>query len=34
VIISQSELNHSQSLFDHEYLIERGANGAVRHAAA
>lgn len=26
VVISQSELNHSQRLFDHEYVIERGAN--------
>lgn len=29
VVISQSELNHSQKLFDHEYVIERGANHKV-----
>ncbi|QCI67872.1 ABC transporter ATP-binding protein [Phreatobacter stygius] len=33
VVIAQSDLNHSQSLFDHEYVIERGANGAVGRAA-
>lgn len=33
VVISQSELNHSRSLFDQEYVIERGANGAVRKVA-
>jgi branched-chain amino acid transport system ATP-binding protein len=33
VVISQSDLNHSRTLFDHEYVIERGANGNVRHAA-
>ncbi|WP_246148193.1 ABC transporter ATP-binding protein [Skermanella pratensis] len=30
VVISQSDLNHSQSLFDREYIIERGANGTMR----
>jgi branched-chain amino acid transport system ATP-binding protein len=33
VVISQSDLNHARTLFDHEYVIERGANGAARHAA-
>ncbi|MDP2800528.1 MAG: ATP-binding cassette domain-containing protein [Phreatobacter sp.] len=33
VLISQSELNHSQSLFDRQYVIERGANLAASHAA-
>ena len=33
VVISQSDLNHSKTLFDHEYVIDRGANGTVRHAA-
>lgn len=33
VLISQSDLNHSQSLFDHDHIIERGANGG-RPAAA
>jgi branched-chain amino acid transport system ATP-binding protein len=33
VFISQSDLNHSRTLFDHEYVIERGANGEARHAA-
>ncbi len=28
VIVSQSELNHSQTLFDREFIIERGANVA------
>jgi branched-chain amino acid transport system ATP-binding protein len=32
-VISQSDLNHARNLFDHEYVIERGANGAARHAA-
>jgi branched-chain amino acid transport system ATP-binding protein len=33
VVITQSDLNHSRTLFDHEYVIERGANGPARHAA-
>ncbi len=33
VLIAQSELNHTQALFDREYVIERGAN-AVAHKAA
>ena len=33
VLISQSDLNHSQSLFDNEHIIERGANGVRDHAA-
>ncbi len=33
VLISQSDLNHSQSLFDRQYVIERGANVAASHAA-
>ena len=33
VVISQSDLNHSQSLFDREYIIERGANGTMREKA-
>ncbi len=33
VLISQSDLNHSRTLFDHEYVIERGANGESRRAA-
>lgn len=28
VLIAQSELNHTQDLFDREYVIERGANAA------
>ncbi|HWW46394.1 MAG TPA: ATP-binding cassette domain-containing protein [Xanthobacteraceae bacterium] len=28
VVISQSDLNHSRSLFDRQYVIERGANGS------
>jgi branched-chain amino acid transport system ATP-binding protein len=32
-VISQSDLNHSRRLFDHEYVIERGANGEARDAA-
>jgi branched-chain amino acid transport system ATP-binding protein len=32
-VISQSDLNHARNLFDHEYVIERGANGGARHAA-
>lgn len=32
VLIAQSELNHTQSLFDREYVIERGANAAMRAA--
>jgi branched-chain amino acid transport system ATP-binding protein len=26
VVISQSDLNHTRKLFDHQYIIERGAN--------
>jgi branched-chain amino acid transport system ATP-binding protein len=33
VLITQSELNHSRTLFDHEYVIERGVSGEVRSAA-
>jgi branched-chain amino acid transport system ATP-binding protein len=33
VLIAQSELNHTQSLFDREYVIERGANAASHQAA-
>jgi branched-chain amino acid transport system ATP-binding protein len=33
VLITQSELNHSRMLFDHEYVIERGVSGKVRSAA-
>jgi branched-chain amino acid transport system ATP-binding protein len=33
VILSQSELNHAYSLFDSEWIIERGANAASREAA-
>lgn len=33
VLIAQSELNHSQALFDREYVIERGANAAAHKAA-
>ncbi len=33
VLIAQSELNHTQSLFDREYVIERGANAAAHQAA-
>jgi branched-chain amino acid transport system ATP-binding protein len=33
VLISQSDLNHSQSLFDRQYVIERGANVAASNAA-
>ena len=33
VLITQSELNHSRTLFDHEYVIERGVAGEVRSAA-
>ncbi|HZH26481.1 MAG TPA: ATP-binding cassette domain-containing protein [Azospirillaceae bacterium] len=33
VVISQSDLNHSQSLFNREYMIERGANAGVRESA-
>lgn len=32
VLIAQSELNHTQSLFDREYVIERGANAAMQAA--
>jgi branched-chain amino acid transport system ATP-binding protein len=32
VLVSQSELNHSRRLFDREYVIERGANGAAQAA--
>ncbi len=28
VVVSQSELNHSQTLFDREFIIERGSNVA------
>jgi branched-chain amino acid transport system ATP-binding protein len=31
VVISQSDLNHSRTLFEREYVIERGANMAARH---
>lgn len=33
VLITPSELNHSRTLFDHEYVIERGVAGEVRSAA-
>lgn len=33
VVVSQSELNHSQTLFDREFIIERGANVAGAPAA-
>ena len=33
VVIAQSDLNHSRTLFDEEHVIERGAN-AVHGAAA
>ncbi|EKV27634.1 Branched-chain amino acid transport ATP-binding protein LivF [Caenispirillum salinarum AK4] len=33
VILSQSELNHAFSLFDSEWIIERGSNAASREAA-
>jgi branched-chain amino acid transport system ATP-binding protein len=33
VLITQSELNHSRMLFDHEYVIERGVAGEARSAA-
>lgn len=29
VLISQSDVNHSGSLFDHSFVIERGANSVV-----
>lgn len=32
VLIAQSELNHTQSLFDREYVIERGANATAQAA--
>ena len=32
VLIAQSDLNHSRSLVDAEYVIERGANVAASHA--
>ncbi|OWW18280.1 ABC transporter ATP-binding protein [Noviherbaspirillum denitrificans] len=31
VVISQSDLNHSRTLFEREYVIERGANMPTRH---
>ena len=31
VVISQSDLNHSRTLFEREYVIERGANVPSRH---
>lgn len=33
VILSQSELNHAYSMFDSEWVIERGANAASQEAA-
>jgi branched-chain amino acid transport system ATP-binding protein len=33
VVITQSDLNHARTLFDHEYVIERGANAESRDAA-
>lgn len=33
VLIAQSELNHTQALFDREYVIERGANAPAHKAA-
>ena len=29
VLISQSDVNHSGSLFDHSFVIERGANSGL-----
>jgi branched-chain amino acid transport system ATP-binding protein len=34
VVIAQSDAHHARSLFDHEYVIERGANTAAAPAAA
>jgi branched-chain amino acid transport system ATP-binding protein len=34
VMISQSDAHHARSLFDREYVIERGANSTVEPAAA
>lgn len=34
VVISQSDVNHAGTLFDAEYVIERGANGDTRRVAA
>jgi branched-chain amino acid transport system ATP-binding protein len=33
VVISQSDVHHARSLFDHEYMIERGANAVAEPAA-
>ena len=33
VVIAQSDAHHARSLFDHEYVIERGANAAAAQAA-
>ena len=33
VVISQSDAHHARSLFDHEYVIERGANAVAESAA-
>ena len=33
VVIAQSDAHHARSLFDHEYVIERGANTAAAQAA-
>jgi branched-chain amino acid transport system ATP-binding protein len=33
VVIAQSDAHHARTLFDHEYVIERGANAAVAQAA-
>jgi branched-chain amino acid transport system ATP-binding protein len=34
VVISQSDVHHARSLFDREFVIERGANAVVERAGA
>jgi len=34
VVISQSDAHHARSLFDHQYVIERGANAPTETATA
>jgi len=34
VVISQSDANHARSLFDREYIIERGANAVLEQVGA